>query len=177
MAGPGNALNATSAGIQVFDGTATFSSTTTTQYNTLVGGTSNTISNISPGTTGQVLTSAGAASNPSYQTLPFTQMPWSDKSTSFAAAAGNGYFVTATSTATLPASPSQGNIISFTYDSASGALTITGNTGQIIRIGNAVSATAGTAASNKQGDSVTLVYRASDSAWIAADVVGTWTVT
>jgi len=173
---PANSVNITNAGIQIFDGTATFSATTTTQYDTLVGGASNTISNIATGTLGQVLTSAGAGANPSYQTLPFTQIPWTDKAASFAAAAGNGYFISAIATATLPGSPSQGNIIAFAVDNAA-ALTIQANTGQIIRIGKAVSAAAGTAVNNFIGDSVTLVYRTSDTAWIATDVIGTWTVT
>lgn len=38
-----------------------------TQYNLLVGSSSSTISNISPGTSGQVLTSNGPSSNPSFQ--------------------------------------------------------------------------------------------------------------
>src|SRR5271169_6399589 len=100
-----NALNISSAGIVIFNGTNTFSATTTTQYNTLVGGTGNAIVNISPGTSGQVFTSTGATSNPSYQTIPFTQMPWTDEATNFAVVSGNGYFITANATATLPASP------------------------------------------------------------------------
>jgi len=171
-----NALNISTAGIPIFDGTATFTATTTTQYNTLVGGTSNAIVNIATGTSGQVLTSAGNASNPSYQTLPFTQMPWTDETTSFSAVVGNGYFVTGTATITLPASPAQGNVIAIIMD-ATNVGTITGNTGQTIRVGNAVSAAAGTAASNKRGDALTLVYRSADTSWIAQNVVGTWTVT
>lgn len=102
---------------------------------------------------------------------------WTDEGTSFSAVSGNGYFITANATATLPASPSQGNVIAFAVDAAATTLTITANTGQVIRIGAAVSATAGTAANNARGDSVTLVFRSSDSAWIATSVIGTWTVT
>ncbi len=102
---------------------------------------------------------------------------WTDESLSFNAASSNGYFCTATLTATLPASPSQGNAIAFVVDSASGILTITANTGQKIQIGSAINtATAGTAASNKNGDSVTLIYRASDAIWFATSVIGTWTL-
>lgn len=105
-----------------------------------------------------------------------SSMAWTDESTSFNAASGNGYFVTGTATATMPASPSQGNVISFIVDTTS-TLTITANTGQVIRIGSAVSASAGTAANNARGDSLTLIYRSSDTAWIAREVIGTWTVT
>jgi len=65
-----NALNITSSGIVNYNGTGSFSAITVTQYNTLVGGTSNSISNIATGNSGQVLTSNGNAANPSYQTLP-----------------------------------------------------------------------------------------------------------
>jgi hypothetical protein len=103
---------------------------------------------------------------------------WTDEAISFSAAVGNGYFVTATATATLPASPSQGNMIAFVVDSASGILTITANTGQKIQVGTAISASAGTCASNKNGDSITLVFRASDSIWFSlTGPQGTWTVT
>lgn len=105
-----------------------------------------------------------------------SSMAWTDESTSFSAAAGNGYFVTGTATATLPASPSQGNVISFIVDTAN-VLTIQANTGQVIRIGAAASASAGTAASTAIGSSVTLIYRASDTTWLAREVIGTWTVT
>ena len=176
MPTPGNALNITSPGLVVFDGTATFTADTTTQYYTLVGAASNGISNIAPGTANYVLTSNGASANPSYQAIPFTQLPWTDEASSFSAVAGNGYFITGTATATLPSSPSQGNTIAFFVDTAS-ILTIQAATGQLIRIGKAVSASAGTAKSNFQGDTVTLVYRASDTQWSSTSVVGTFTVT
>jgi hypothetical protein len=63
-----NALNITTAGIVVFDGTSAFSADTVTQYDVLVGGASNTISSIGPGSAGQLLLSGGAAANPAYST-------------------------------------------------------------------------------------------------------------
>ena len=178
---PGNAINCntTTSGIVNFDGTATFSTTALTQHYTLVGASANTVTNVAPSTSGFVLTSNGASSDPSFQALPFTKMPWTDKSTSFNAVVQNGYFCTATLTATLPSAPAQGDTIAFCVDSASGILTITANTGQTIQIGKAKSASAGTAASNFNADSVTLVYRSSDTNWLAAfgGVQGTFTVT
>lgn len=100
---------------------------------------------------------------------------WSDSSGALAAVKENGYFITGTSTATLPASPSEGDTIAFIVDTAQ-ILTITGNTGQKIRIGAAISGAAGTAANNAQGDTVTLVYRATGTTWFADSVIGTWTV-
>lgn len=106
-----------------------------------------------------------------------SEMTWTDNATSFAAVAGNGYFITAGSVvATMPASPSQGDTIAFTVDTTS-SFEVLANTGQVIRIGSAVSASAGNAQSNARGDSLTLVYRSTGTAWIAKDVIGTWTVT
>jgi hypothetical protein len=102
---------------------------------------------------------------------------WSDQSANFPAVANNGYFATAAITATLPAGALQGNTISFAVDTTS-ALTITANAGQFIRIGTVVSAAAGTAVSTARGDSVTLVFRASDTTWISVGgPQGVWTVT
>jgi len=105
-----------------------------------------------------------------------SEQPWTDEAVSFNAAVGNGYFITNTATATLPSAPSQGNVVIFTVDTAS-ILTIRANTGQFIRIAGAVSASAGSAANNIRGDSVTLVYRSADTTWLASVVIGTWTVT
>lgn len=176
---PANSLNqnSTSSGLWTWDGTATASTTALVQYNVVSGASTNTVNNITPSTSGFVLTSNGLAAQPTFQALPFTQMPWTDEATSFAAVAGNGYFVTATATGTLPASPTQGQIIAFEVDGVGSLLTIRANTGQIIRIGKVVSAAAGSAVNNFQGDSVTLVYRASDTSWQAISVIGTWTVT
>lgn len=105
-----------------------------------------------------------------------SEMTWTDEAISFAAAVGNGYFITANATATMPAG-SQGNVIAFAVDAAATTLTVQAAAGQIIRIGSAVSAATGTAANNARGDSVTFVYRSSDTAWIATSIIGTWTVT
>lgn len=178
MSTPANAMNlSSSAGIVNWDGVATMATTALTQYNTLVGASSNTIASISPGILGQVLTSNGAAANPSYQTLPFVPATWNDRAISFAAAANTAYFVTAVAIATLPAVPAQGNTIVFTVDGVGSLLTITANAGQTIRLGKIVTAVAGTAVNNFQGDSITLVYRSADSSWIASEAIGTWTLT
>lgn len=180
VATPSNSLNlnSTTAGLVAWDGTATPTTTALTQYYVLSGATSTTVNNIAPSTATFVLTSNGASSQPTFQALPFTQIPWTDKSANFNVAVGNGYFVTATSTATLPASPAQGNVAAFAVDNGTAILTITANTGQIIRVGTAVSASAGTCASNKNGDSIYLVFRSSDNAWISVGgPQGTWTVT
>lgn len=64
-----NSLNISSSGIVKFDGTSAFSSVTTTQYNTLVGDTSNGIASVAPSaTSGVPLISQGASANPAYGT-------------------------------------------------------------------------------------------------------------
>ena len=172
---PGNSLNITAAGIVCFDGVATFTATTTTLDAVLVGGAGNTISSLALGTSGWALTSQGAGNPPIFAAIPYTPIPWTDKAVNFPVVAGNGYFFTAIATATLPAG-TQGATIAFAVDNAA-ALTIQAAAGQTIRCGRAISAAAGTCVSNFQGDSITLVYRLSDTCWIATDCIGTWTIT
>jgi hypothetical protein len=157
---PGNSLNIQTAGYVAFDGTATFSGRTFQQ------GLGISLTNAS-----------GVAGNTTIATTGTSTGAWSDQATAFNAVAGNGYFCTATLVATLPASPTEGQTIAFAVDSASGILTITANTGQTIQVGKAKSAAAGTCVSNFNGDSVTLVYRSTDTNWIATQVIGTFTVT
>lgn len=61
-----NAINASELGLVRYQGTGNFDAVTTTQYNTLTGAASNGINNVSPGTSGQVLTSQGASAYPVY---------------------------------------------------------------------------------------------------------------
>lgn len=101
---------------------------------------------------------------------------WLDISGAFSALKSTGYFITATATGTLPASPSQGNTIKFFVDTTQ-FLTIQASGSQIIRIGSLASSAGGTVTSTLQGDCVTLVYRASDTCWCAVDAVnGTWLI-
>lgn len=60
---------ATITGVISGSTTSPFTASTLTQYNTLVAGASNAITNIAPGTATHVLTSNGVSSNPSYQAL------------------------------------------------------------------------------------------------------------
>ena len=101
---------------------------------------------------------------------------WSDTSGAFAATAENGYFITATATGTLPASPNEGDTISFIVDTTQ-FLTIQANTGQKIRLGTTISAAAGTCVNNFRGDAIELVYRSTGTTWFATTSIGTWTIT
>lgn len=124
------------------------------------------------GTSGQVLTTNGSG------TLSFHDAgvtTWSDTSGVFTASRNTGYFLTAASTATLPASPSQGDAVDFVCDTT-GSCVITANTGQFIRISNQLSSSAGTATNSARGDSLSLVYRSATTTWFAdASPNGGWT--
>lgn len=103
--------------------------------------------------------------------------PWTDVSGAVNAAVNNGYFVTGTCTSTLPSAPSQGDTIKYIVDHATQLLTIQASAGKVIRLGNTPSAAAGTAVSTLQGDSIELVYRSSDTTWLALSSVGQWNIT
>lgn len=100
-------------------------------------------------------------------------LTWTNQATSFSAAVSNGYFVTASATATLPASPSLGDTIEF-VNAGSGTLVIQAGTGQVIQIGSAASTAAGTATTTATGASVTLVYNSTATTWWTDSLVGTW---
>ena len=100
-------------------------------------------------------------------------IPWADEATSFAAVASNGYFCTAALTATLPASPSQGDLVEFNTTTAS-SIVVQANTGQTIIVSATSSTTAGTATSSASGNSLTLIYRTADTAWHATSSIGNW---
>lgn len=188
-----NAINANTAGLVRYNGTGTFDGVTTTNHNILIGATSNGITNLAL-TNGQLAIGSTGA-DPVAATLTAGTgvgivngagtitvnavgggITWSETSGSFSAASNHGYFLTGASTPTMPASPSEGDVISFICDTSS-TVTITGNTGQTLRVGSTVSASAGTCASSTQGNAVTFVYKSTGTVWIAQNVVGTWTIT
>lgn len=103
-------------------------------------------------------------------------LTWSDNSGSFTATSNTGYFLTAASTPTLPAAPTAGDICEFVVIAAA-TMTITGNTGQFIRLGNTITASAGTCVSATIGNTIRLVYRATGTTWWADSATGSWTLT
>lgn len=129
---PGNALNITSAGIVTFDGTATFSSDTVTQYDVLVGGASNAISSVGPGSSGQVLQSGGNASNPAYSTATYPST-----------ATGTGTILRANGTnwvATTSTYPNTNAVSTLLYASSANVMSAltTANNGALITDGSGV---------------------------------------
>jgi hypothetical protein len=98
---------------------------------------------------------------------------WIDQATGITLAVNTGYFVTAATTQTLPAAPTQGQVVKIVADTT-GAVVVTANTGQLIRAGTTISSTAGSMTSTLQGDSLELVYRAATSTWISIATTGVW---
>jgi hypothetical protein len=101
---------------------------------------------------------------------------WIDQATGIVLAINTGYFVTAATTQTLPASPSQGDVVKIVADTT-GAVVVTANTGQQIRVGTTISSTAGTMTSTLQGDSLELIYRAASTTWVSIATTGVWVPT
>lgn len=134
------------------------------------------MSNIGTAAIGLVLTANGPGVSPSFQTFtPATILAWTNQSGNFNASSNNGYIATAALTATLPASPSNGDLISIIVDTT-GSVVVLANTGQFIRINGSISTSAGTATSTARGNAVTLVYNSSDTTWLAQSFVTTWTL-
>jgi hypothetical protein len=117
--------------------------------------------------------------NPGTNTLTITgsssSISWTDVGTSFAATSGNGYFVTASVTATLPASPTQGDVININAQTAS-VVIVQAAAGQTIRLANSTSAVAGRAESTDIGCTLQLVYRSANTQWVSIGSEGSWTL-
>jgi hypothetical protein len=106
---------------------------------------------------------------------------WLDEATSFTAAPGTGYFVSAVATATLPNNTGAshlGDTVIIYYTGSSGAVSIiSANATATIRIGTADSTAAtGSVVNTAQGDSLTLTYHDTDNEWYCRGVQGNWTV-
>ena len=124
------------------------------------------VGNISVDATGNNLTITQAGAG----------LTWNDRNASFAVSSNNGYFVSATSTATLPAAPAQGDVVEFAITSAGVTLTIQANAGQFIRIGTDISLVVGSTVGTTVGDSISFTYQAASSTWFAITAPqGTWT--
>jgi len=105
-----------------------------------------------------------------------TSFTWSDTSGTVTASAQNGYFITGVTISTLPSSPNEGDTVKYIVDTSS-SLTITAAGTQKIRVANTLSAAGGTTVNTQQGDAMTLVYRTSDTTWLAENFIGAWTTT
>jgi hypothetical protein len=192
----GNAINANSTGLVKYDGAGTFSATSVTQHDILIGGASNAITSIAL-TNGQLaIGSTGldpvAATLTAGTGVTITNgagsitiaatgggMVWTDVTGSTQTiAAQNGYITDRGGgvTYTLPASGALGD--TFIIVGKAGLATITPNANQQLLIGSAsgtVGAT-GTAVATNAGDSITFVCITSGAStvWRASSFVGNW---
>lgn len=101
---------------------------------------------------------------------------WTDTALSSSVKSNSGSIATATATLTLPPFPIQGDVCAFTVDSAVATLTIQATAGKKIRIGNQISSVTGSLQSSDNGDSITLIFRASDNTWLTTQSIGNWLI-
>lgn len=139
-----------------------------------VGPTGNNINVVGSGT----VTVTG---NPGTSTLTISDsgsmaLVWADEAVSFNAVAGHGYMSTAAVTATLPASPSNGDTIAFVA-STSDVFTLQASGSQKITINLTSSSAGGTAASSHSGNTLLLVYQSSSTTWFSTATNGSWNFT
>jgi hypothetical protein len=191
-----NSINCSATGIVKYDGAGTFTATTVTQHNVLIGGASNAITSLAL-TNGQ-LAIGNTGNDPSAATLTagagvgianaagsitisasgggFT---WTDVSgTSQAMSVANGYIADNAGlvTFTLPTTAAIGDTVIIVGKGA-GGWKVTYTTSQQIIIGSSAStATTGNIASTNQYDSVTLTCITANNVFSARGVQGNITV-
>ena len=193
----GNSINARTSGIQLYDGAGTYSATTVTQYNALVGGASNAITSI-PLANGQILVGSsgvvpvaatitagvgiGVTNAAGSITINATGggLTWSTVTgTTQVAAADNGYVINngALVTVTLPATCPLYSTITLVGLGA-GGWSIAQNASQYVQVGSVASAVGvgGSVASTSRYDTVTLVCTLADTSFSVISVQGNLTV-
>lgn len=167
-----NAINSLNP-IQVAKGGTGLAATTV--YAVLCGGTTTTgaLQSIgSVGTSGQVLTSTGAGSLPTFQAAAAVLIPWTEVTgTTQAAAVNNAYIANNAGlvTVTLPATAALGSIVHVVGKGA-GLWRLTANTGQTVKFGDQTTSTAGTITSTNQYDAVQVVCITADTTWACTGV-------
>lgn len=117
----------------------------------------------------------GITTSASGDTLTINSVVYSDISGAIGAFSDNGYFCTAATVLTLPASPSQGEIVEVLCGDA-GPIIVTANTGQFIRHNQVITASAGTATNSAIGDSLIMRYIASENLWFVTSRSGLWSL-
>lgn len=146
--------------------------TTFTAYSLICAGTTSTgvMQNVSGvGTSGQVLTSNGAAALPTWQAASFTGLSWSTVTgTTQAAAVNNGYIANNAGavTVTLPATAAIGSVV-IIKGLGAGGWVMAANSGQTIRIGNQTTSTAGSLTSANQFDTIQVTCVVANTTWSA----------
>ena len=192
-----NSINANSTGLVKYDGAGTFSATTVTQHDILIGGASNAITSLAL-TNGQ-LAIGNTSNDPSAATLTAgTGISISNGSGSItinAVGAGltwtvvsgatqtmavnNGYFANRASNIvfSLPTTSAVGDTVAVNNMNTALGWTISYTTNQQIFIGNtSATVTSGSISSTALGDTVTLVCRTANLTWAVVSSMGNITV-
>jgi hypothetical protein len=137
----------TLTGVLIGNGTSAVTGNAITQYDVLVGGASNAVSSVGPGTSGQVLQSGGNAANPAYSTATYpatttiNQLLYSSATNTVGGVTAGNYGVLISSSAGVPswlANGTTGQVLTATtsgtpgWAAASGGIvTINGNSGSV----------------------------------------------
>ena len=100
---------------------------------------------------------------------------WSDVGTSSTVTSNSGSFVTAAVLLMLPASPNNGDIVQF-YNQSGSPFAVEANGSQIIQVDSSQSSLGGNVTCYQLGDSITLVYRSTNTCWCATAFVGNWLI-
>lgn len=171
----------TLTGVLTGNGTSAVTANAVTQYTVLVGGASNAVSEVSGvGTSGQVLTSNGAGSNPTWQDSSGGGLTWNEETgTSATMSVDNGYIANNASlvTLTLPTTAALGSIIRVVGKGA-GGWQIAQNASEIIHFGTSDTTTGATGylESTQTYDAVHLVCTVADTEWTVLSSVGNLTI-
>ena len=133
----------TLTGLLTGNGTAAFSGSPVTQYDVLVGGASNAVSSVGPGTAGQLLQSGGNAANPAYSTSTYpatnavNTLLYASSANTMAALPTKNTGVLLTNSSGVPALANASTTFSpvVTGSSASGSVGYSVQNGEYIQIG------------------------------------------
>lgn len=145
-------------------------------HQVLIGNDIGAINTVPNGTSGQVLTSNGSSTDPSWQDIPTPpSFTWNTTSSSQTLAANNGYICNggAALSLLLPFVSSVGDILEITLDGAAG-FQIRQNAGQTIKFGmfETTAGVGGSITSTSQGDSLRMVCSIANLRWVILSTMG-----
>lgn len=115
----------------------------------------------------------GITTSASSNAITVNNLIFTDRGTSTAVLTNTGSFSTAAITLTLPATVSNGDMVSFVASTAN-VLVLQLPGAQVANVGNVATSAGGTITSTAKGDSLTLRYQTSSNDWFAVSSMGIW---
>ena len=115
----------------------------------------------------------GITTSAAGNTVTVNNLIFTDRGSSIAVFTNTGSFSTAAITLTLPATVSQGDMVSF-IASTSDTLILQLPGAQVANVGNVATSAGGTITSTAKGDSLTLRYQTSSNDWFCVSQIGIW---